>query len=750
MKSNGDTARPSIECAPNGPLLVKNLDTLVGVDSRSIPPKPVVALCRCGRTAKRPFCDGTHAKVGFSDKKKDDRVPDRRDNYVGKRITIHDNRGICSHAGFCTGNLPAVWRMKTEPWIDPNAAAVKKIIETIEKCPSGALSYTLDDVEHPDLERVSQVKIVPHGPFVIQGGIELKGVNSLEGTSTEHRTLCRCGHSKNKPFCDGSHWYAKFRDDGRIRVAVFSELEDRKPTPAEVEGVDLVVIRVDKKVSVLTGICPHMGALMADGFVENEKLVCSLHEWQYDLSTGANVEKEQTGLHRFESRIENDEVLVVIDEITKWNQEQNQTEEAAAGAPAASPSFKSKEEPHNEYIQQLAKHGLSQTGPHGPTGAMGVPSYELPSWDDLQLLTAQLHRFPLLDETPVGTELVIGPKAKKPLHLKIPLFVSDMSFGSLSLEAKTALAKGAELAGTGICSGEGGMLPEEQAENSRYFYELASARFGFTMDKLDRVQAFHFKGGQAAKTGTGGHLPGNKVTEKIARVRGLQPGQDAVSPARFPDWHSLDDYKSFAQEVRQRTGGIPIGFKLSAQHIEKDIDAAIEVGVDYIILDGRGGGTGAAPLIFRDNISVPTIPALARARKHLDRTGHKDITLIITGGLRTPADFAKALALGADGVALANAVIQAIGCIGARVCNTNRCPAGVATQDEELRKRLSVDTGAQNLSRFLKASVQLMSILARACGHTHLNQFTANDLTTWKRDIACLTGISYGGVGPLI
>ena len=250
---------------------------------------------------------------------------------------------------------------------------------------------------------------------------------------------------------------------------------------------------------------------------------------------------------------------------------------------------------------------------------MGVPRHTLPDWDDIQIITAQLHKPPLLDDAPVGTEVVIGPNAQKPLRLDIPLFVSDMSYGALSEPAKVALARGAELAGTGICSGEGGMLPEEQEANSKYFYELASGRFGFTWDKLAKAQAFHFKGGQGAKTGTGGHLPGHKVNGKIAEVRGLDEGQDAISPARFPDWTDPLQIKDFADEVRDRTGGIPIGYKLSAQHIEKDIDAALTVGVDYIILDGRGGGTGAAPSIFRDNISVPTIPALARARAHLDR-----------------------------------------------------------------------------------------------------------------------------------
>ena len=282
-----------------------------------------------------------------------------------------------------------------------------------------------------------------------------------------------------------------------------------------------------------------------------------------------------------------------------------------------------------------------------------------------------------------------------------------MSFGALSEEAKMALARGAELAGTGICSGEGGMLPEEQAANSRYFYELTSARFGFSWDKVQRTQAFHFKGGQGAKTGTGGHLPGDKVKGRIAEVRGLPEGQPAISPARFPEWTSLTQFRDFAAEVREKTGGIPVGFKLSAQHIEKDIDVALEVGVDYIILDGRGGGTGAAPLIFRDHISVPTIPALARARRHLDRCDAAGTTLIITGGLRHPADFAKAIALGANGVAVSNAAIQAIGCVGMRACHTNNCPVGIATQKPHLRDRLPVDIASERLARFFTAAVDL-------------------------------------------
>ena len=404
------------------------------------------------------------------------------------------------------------------------------------------------------------------------------------------------------------------------------------------------------------------------------------------------------------------------------------------------------EEPMVELIHALAADGLEKFGHHGEMAAMGVPRTELPSWDDIQILTAQLHRRPLGEDTSVGTELLIGPNAQKPLRLEIPIFVSDMSFGALSEEAKTAMARGAELAGTGICSGEGGMLPEEQQANSRYFYELASAKFGYDESLLTRVQAFHFKAGQAAKTGTGGHLPAAKVTEKIAAVRNLPLGESAISPPAFREFESPSDYRAFADRVREVSGGIPVGFKMSAQHIEQDIDFALEAGADYIVLDGRGGATGAAPLLFRDNISVPTIPALARARHHLHSCNREDVTLIITGGLRTPADFIKALCLGADGIAIANSAMQAIGCVAARICNTNNCPAGVATQKEELRARLQVDVAAERLARFLKASVALMQVMARACGHAHLRDFCPDDITSWKRTVANLAGIQYGGV----
>ncbi|MGI9601330.1 MAG: glutamate synthase-related protein [Acidimicrobiales bacterium] len=529
-------------------------------------------------------------------------------------------------------------------------------------------------------------------------------------------------------------------------IATWSEIPDRQPIGVLVGNVDLVIVRFDDNHSVLYGRCLHRGAHMSDGHIDGDNLICGLHGWDYVFHTGVSSYDNSERLHKFSSWIDDDDLVIDFDEVAAWEKEHPQPYDRDAYQGAYQDPHGTPDEPHVGLIRKLADEGLTYLGHHGPVTSMGVSRTDLPHWDDIQFVTAQLARKPQLDEVDVATEVVIGPNADRPLTLDIPLFVSDMSFGALSEEAKTALAKGAERAGTGICSGEGGMLPEEQANNSRYFYELASGKFGWSLDKVESVQAFHFKLGQGAKTGTGGHLPGNKVTGKIAEVRGLEPGTDAISPSTFEDFDCEDDFRRFADEVRQASGGIPIGVKLSAQHIEDDIDAALRVGVDYIILDGRGGGTGAAPVVFRDHISVPTIPALARARRHLDARGRRDVTLITTGGLRTHTDFAKALALGADAVAVSNSAMQAIGCLGMRACSSNNCPVGIATQQQDLRSRLIVDDAADRLARFFEASAALMGVLARACGHTRLDQFCTDDLTTFDREMAHLTGITYGGV----
>jgi len=494
---------------------------------------------------------------------------------------------------------------------------------------------------------------------------------------------CRCGLSKNEfGFCDGSHT----QTNGMFEPLVFTAEESKDQA-----------------------VC-----------------MCKRTSSEFGACDGTHAKLNFSSLPDVEDLIRG-----------KKSSSKKASENYSTGAPDAESTITE--------IKELARLGL-RIGEHGRSDAMGVLRNTLPMWDDIQYVTAQFWKKPLLDDAEVSTRTAIGRAAKKPLVLEIPIFVTDMSFGAISEEAKIALARGAEMAGTGICSGEGGMLPEEQQENSRYFYELASAKFGFEFDLVKKVQAFHFKGGQGAKTGTGGHLPGAKVTGKVARVRKLEEGKDAISPATFKDLVTPEDFKNLADKVREATDGIPIGFKMSAQHIERDIDFCIQASADYIILDGRGGGTGSAPLIFRDHISVPTIPAIARARRHLDRVGAKHVSLIVTGGLRVPSDFAKALALGADAVAVANSALQSIGCVAARMCHTNQCPASIATMDPDRRKNFDIEKGAEQLKNFLEASAHLMKALARACGHSSLSQFNKNDLTTWKKDMHELTGISYAGL----
>ncbi len=530
-----------------------------------------------------------------------------------------------------------------------------------------------------------------------------------------------------------------------IEIAKLNTLENKKPAHALVNGLDLVIVKFDAEISVLYGRCLHRGALMSDGHVDGHNLICGVHGWDYRYDTGVSEYNNNEVLHKFTTKIEGDALFVDEAEIDAYLKDHAQPFNRDEYLGAYADTHPEATEPYTGYIKELAKNGLKNLGHHGFSASMGVDRDTLPKWSDIQFLPAQLASRPLLDEEAVATKVVIGPNAKKPLELDIPLFVSDMSFGALSREAKIALSKGAELAGTGICSGEGGMLPQEQESSSKYFYELASAQFGFSWDKLDKVQAFHFKGGQGAKTGTGGHLPGAKVSKEIAEVRGLKEGETAISPAANPNFHTVEDFKVFADRVREKTGGIPIGFKIAASHIEKDIQFALDVGVDYIILDGRGGGTGSAPTILRDNINVPTIPALARARKYLDKVGATDVTLVITGGLRIAEDFGKALMLGADAIAVSNSALQAIGCLGMRACGSNNCPVGIATQKESLRSRLIIDSSAKQLHNYFDATNNLIKVIARSCGYDDVTKFNHDDLSTFDTDMHRLTGINYAG-----
>lgn len=376
-------------------------------------------------------------------------------------------------------------------------------------------------------------------------------------------------------------------------------------------------------------------------------------------------------------------------------------------------------------------------------GSMGT-QMPLPSWDDILLIGAQLARLPLNDNDPVDTQTVIGRHAKKPLVLENPVYISHMSFGALSREIKVALAKGSAMAKTAMCSGEGGILPEEQAAAYKYIFEYVPNKYSVTDENLQAADAIEIKIGQGTKPGMGGHLPGEKVTAEIAALRGKKQGEDVQSPSKFPEINSPADVKAMVDMLRERSGGRPIGLKIAAGNIEQDLAICVAAGADFVTIDGRGGATGSSPLLLREATTVPTIYALHRARKYLDSV-QSDMSLVITGGLRVSADFAKALALGADAVAIASAALIAAACQQYRICGSGNCPVGIATQNPELRARLHVEAAAQRTANFLNVSLAELKTFARITGHACIHDLNIADLITLNRDIAKYTDIPHAG-----
>ncbi len=375
------------------------------------------------------------------------------------------------------------------------------------------------------------------------------------------------------------------------------------------------------------------------------------------------------------------------------------------------------------------------------SGAMGT-KMPMPDWDDILLLGAQLNPAPLNEGDPVSTMTVIGKHAKKPMILDHPVYISHMSFGALSKEIKVALAKGSAMAKTAMCSGEGGILPEEREASYKYIFEYIPNKYSVTDENLRRADAIEIKIGQGTKPGMGGHLPGEKVTEEIARLRGKKQGEDVQSPSKFPELNSKEDLREMVAMLRDRSDGRPIGIKIAAGRIERDLEYCVFAEPDFITVDGRGGATGSSPLLLREATTVPTVYALYRARKYLDAV-HSDISLVITGGLRVSADVAKALAMGADAVAVASAALMAAACQQYRICGTGNCPVGIATQNEELRKRLKVDQSAQRVANYLKVTKEELKVFARITGHSSVHDLSVDDLVTLSREISEFTNIRH-------
>ena len=396
---------------------------------------------------------------------------------------------------------------------------------------------------------------------------------------------------------------------------------------------------------------------------------------------------------------------------------------------------------HDENCRYMAEiHEMALTG-KPIIEAMGT-QMPMPSWDEILILGAQLNPPPLMEDDPVDSTTIIGKHAKHPMVLDMPVYISHMSFGAMSKEMKEALAKGSAMAKTAMCSGEGGILPEEKAAAYKYIFEYVPNKYSVTPENLMEADAVEIKIGQGTKPGMGGHLPGEKVTPEIAKIRNKPLGQDVISPSKFPDVTTKEELRDLVQQLRYSTDGKPIGIKIAAGRIEKDLEYCVFAEPDFITIDGRGGATGASPKLVRDATSVPTIYALHRARKYLDKVG-SDIDLVITGGLRVSSDFAKALAMGADAVAIASAALIAAGCQQYRICGSGKCPIGGATQDPELRKRLKVEAAAQRTANFLNCTKKELKTFARITGHENVHDLNVEDLCTISREISEFTDIAH-------
>lgn len=390
------------------------------------------------------------------------------------------------------------------------------------------------------------------------------------------------------------------------------------------------------------------------------------------------------------------------------------------------------------YMEEI--HQMAVTG-KTISGAMGT-KMPMPGWEDILLLGAQLNPPPLDEDDPVTTMTVIGRHAKRPMILKSPVYISHMSFGALSREIKIALAKGSAMAETAMCSGEGGILPEERDASYKYIFEYIPNKYSVTDENLRKADAIEIKIGQGTKPGMGGHLPGEKVTAEIARLRGKKQGEDVQSPSKFPELNSKEDLKDMVDMLRNRSDGRPIGIKIAAGRIERDLEYCVYAEPDFITIDGRGGATGSSPLFLREATTVPTVYALYRARKYLDSI-RSDISLVITGGLRISADVAKALAMGADAVAVASAALIAAACQQYRICGSGNCPVGIATQDPKLRERLKVDQAAQRVANYLNVTLEELKTFARITGHSSVHDLCVDDLVTLNREISDFTNIAH-------
>jgi methylamine---glutamate N-methyltransferase subunit C len=397
---------------------------------------------------------------------------------------------------------------------------------------------------------------------------------------------------------------------------------------------------------------------------------------------------------------------------------------------------------------------------------------KIPQFDDLTFLPATLTRFVIEGyREKCETQTVLGARfAKNPLVLDIPIYITGMSYGALSKNAKIALAKGASMAGSATCSGDGGAIPEEREYSTKWYYQCIQSRYGFNPHDLLKADACEIFISQGCKPGAGGHLMGQKVTEEIANMRTLPAGIDQRSPVRHPDWLGPDDLALKIQELREATDWrIPIQVKIGTARAYDDVRMAAKCGPDIILIDGMEASTGAGPHILTEDTGIPLIAGIVQARQALEDVGlAEEIDLVAAGGIRNGADVAKALALGAKAVAIGTAALMALNCnkhipgvtdypkeVGVEAgdcyfCHTGKCPVGITTQDPELIKRLEVEPAALRVYNLLHAMTLECQMLARGCGKTDIHNLEPEDLAALTLEASAMTGLPLAGTNWVV
>ena len=409
-------------------------------------------------------------------------------------------------------------------------------------------------------------------------------------------------------------------------------------------------------------------------------------------------------------------------------------------------------------IQRAAREGMYDIRGFGA-------KRHVPHFDDLLFLGASVSRYPLEGyREKCATDVVIGTRfAREPVRLDIPITIAGMSFGALSGPAKEALGRGATEVGTSTTTGDGGMTPEERSHSSVLVYQLLPSRYGMNPDDLRRADAIEVVVGQGAKPGGGGMLLGHKISDRVAEMRDLPKGIDQRSACRHPDWTGPDDLEIKIHELREITEWEkPIYVKVGAPRVTYDVALAVKAGADAIVVDGMQGGTGATQDVFIEHVGIPTLPAVRQAVEALQELDqHRKVQLIVSGGIRSGADVAKALALGADAVSIGTAALIALNCnaplfvedyakLGTAPgychhCQTGRCPVGVTTQDPELEARLDPALAAKRVRNYLTTIVLEAQTLARACGKSHLRNLEPEDLVALTVEAAAMAGVPLAG-----